>query len=60
MQDEHYYLINCFEFMAIEGNIKMWQEDCLKQLGLPLEPFMNCFNTGNGTEVIFLFLFSFL
>jgi len=57
MQDEHYNLINCFEFLGIEGNIKMWQDDCLKQLGLPLEPFMNCFNKGNGTEVIYFFPF---
>ncbi|RDX68810.1 Gamma-interferon-inducible lysosomal thiol reductase, partial [Mucuna pruriens] len=45
----HYGLINCFEYMAIDGRHKNW-EDCFSQLGLPNEPILNCYNTGNGTE----------
>jgi len=55
MQDIQYQFVNCFEFLAIKGTIKEWKEECLNQLGLPKEPFLNCFNMGNGTEVIFHF-----
>ncbi|XP_045833735.1 gamma-interferon-responsive lysosomal thiol protein-like [Trifolium pratense] len=48
--DTHYGLIHCFEFLAIDGKNKMWQ-NCTNQLGLPLEPIKNCFNRGNGTEL---------
>lgn len=54
MQNKHYGLIYCFEFLVIEGKNKMWQ-NCFHELGLPLEPIMNCFNGGNGTEVFFFF-----
>ncbi|KAG5054043.1 hypothetical protein JHK85_006553 [Glycine max] len=49
-QDIQYQFVNCFEFLAIKGTIKEWKEECLNQLGLPKEPFLNCFNMGNGTE----------
>ncbi|XP_061368256.1 gamma-interferon-responsive lysosomal thiol protein-like [Gastrolobium bilobum] len=48
--DKHYGLIVCFEFLAIDGRNKNWL-DCLDQLGLPKEPILNCFNSGNGTEL---------
>ncbi|CAJ1948572.1 unnamed protein product [Sphenostylis stenocarpa] len=49
--DIQYELISCFEFLAIEGTINTWKEDCLNQLGLPEKPFLNCFNMGNGTQL---------
>lgn len=49
--DIQYQFVNCFEFLAIKGTIKEWKEECLNQLGLPKEPFLNCFNMGNGTEL---------
>jgi interferon gamma-inducible protein 30 len=55
MQNTHYGLIHCFEFLAIDGKNKMWQ-NCIQQLGLPLKPIKNCLNRGNGTEVIILFI----
>jgi interferon gamma-inducible protein 30 len=54
MQNEHYGLIYCYEFLAIDGKNKMWM-NCANKLGLPKKPLMNCFNRGNGTEVIFYF-----
>ncbi|RDY10258.1 Gamma-interferon-inducible lysosomal thiol reductase, partial [Mucuna pruriens] len=48
--DIQYFLINCFEFMAIDGRSKKWQ-DCTNELGLPKGPILNCFNGGNGTEL---------
>lgn len=51
MQDIQYELISCFEFLAIRGTINRWKENCLDQLGLPKELFLNCFNMGNGTQV---------
>ncbi|XP_017441581.1 gamma-interferon-responsive lysosomal thiol protein isoform X2 [Vigna angularis] len=48
--DIQYELINCFEFLAIRGTINTWKE-CLDQLGLPMELFLNCFNMGNGTQL---------
>nr|KYP35020.1 Gamma-interferon-inducible lysosomal thiol reductase [Cajanus cajan] len=48
--NKHYALIYCFEFLAIEGRHKNWQ-DCFTELELPKEPILNCYNTGNGTEI---------
>ncbi|WJX48954.1 hypothetical protein P8452_35451 [Trifolium repens] len=48
--NEHYGLIYCYEFLAIDGKNKMWM-NCAKKLGLPKKPLMNCFNRGNGTEL---------
>ncbi|KAG5022763.1 hypothetical protein JHK85_019105 [Glycine max] len=48
--NKHYALIYCFEFLAIEGRHKNWQ-DCFSQLDLPLEPILSCYNRGNGTEL---------
>ncbi|TKY65781.1 Gamma-interferon-inducible lysosomal thiol reductase [Spatholobus suberectus] len=48
--NKHYGLINCFEFLAIDGRHKNW-EDCFSQLDLPKEPILNCYNRGNGTEI---------
>ncbi|XP_012573033.1 gamma-interferon-responsive lysosomal thiol protein-like isoform X2 [Cicer arietinum] len=49
-QNIHYGLIFCFEFLAIDGKNKMWK-NCFNQLGLPLVPFIDCFNSGNGTKL---------
>ncbi|KAL9303816.1 hypothetical protein ACSQ67_021079 [Phaseolus vulgaris] len=49
--DIQYELISCFEFLAIRGTINRWKENCLDQLGLPKELFLNCFNMGNGTQL---------
>jgi interferon gamma-inducible protein 30 len=59
MQNEHYGLIYCYEFLAIDGKNKMWM-NCANKLGLPKKPLMNCFNRGNGTEVIFYFILFFI
>ncbi|KAG5092358.1 hypothetical protein AAZX31_18G186500 [Glycine max] len=48
--NKHYALIYCFEFLAIEGRHKNWQ-DCFSQLDLPEEPILSCYNRGNGTEL---------
>ncbi|KAE9591968.1 hypothetical protein Lal_00038316 [Lupinus albus] len=48
--DKYYYLINCFEFLAIDGIPKNWKS-CINQLGLPIEPIMNCYNRGTATEL---------
>ncbi|CAL5210787.1 unnamed protein product [Lathyrus oleraceus] len=48
--NKHYGLIYCFEFLAIEGKSKTWQ-NCFHELGLPLKLIMNCFDGGNGTEL---------
>ncbi|ESW12214.1 hypothetical protein PHAVU_008G094200 [Phaseolus vulgaris] len=47
---KHYALIYCFEFLAIEGRHKNWQ-DCFSQLDLPEEPVLNCYIGGNATEI---------
>ena len=46
----------CFEFLAIEGRHKNWQ-DRFSQLDLPEEPVLNCYIRGNGTEVILLYIY---
>ncbi|KAK7287223.1 hypothetical protein RIF29_00363 [Crotalaria pallida] len=48
--DKYYYLINCIEYLAIEGRQKNWKS-CISQLGLPNERIMNCYNSGNATEL---------
>ncbi|KAL2337700.1 hypothetical protein Fmac_012146 [Flemingia macrophylla] len=48
--DMQYEMINCLEYSAIDERIEKWS-DCLNQLGLPKKAFLNCFNTGNGTEL---------
>ncbi|XP_054783777.1 gamma-interferon-responsive lysosomal thiol protein-like [Prosopis cineraria] len=48
--NKHYALIFCFELLALEGRHKKWQS-CFNQLGLPKQPFLDCFNAGNGTQL---------
>lgn len=48
--DKSYALINCFEFLAIEGRHQNWK-GCFIELGLPIQPILNCYNSGNATEL---------
>jgi hypothetical protein len=54
LQDKHYALIYCFEFLVIEGRHKDWQT-CFDSLGLPKKPVLDCYISGNGTKVGFIF-----
>ncbi|KAM7265403.1 hypothetical protein ACFE04_003086 [Oxalis oulophora] len=46
----HYGLIDCIEFLVIEGNHKDWKT-CFDKLGLPLKPVLDCIDNGNVTKL---------
>ncbi|TQD77822.1 hypothetical protein C1H46_036652 [Malus baccata] len=50
MQNKHFALIYCIEFLAIEGRHKEWQT-CFSSLGLPLKPVLDCYESANATKL---------
>ncbi|KAB2612045.1 gamma-interferon-inducible lysosomal thiol reductase-like [Pyrus ussuriensis x Pyrus communis] len=50
MQNKHFALIYCIEFLVIEGRHKEWQT-CFSSLGLPLKPVLDCYKSANATKL---------
>lgn len=53
MQNKHFALIYCFEFLVIEGRYKDWRT-CFSSLGLNQKLVLDCIGSVNGTKVSFL------
>lgn len=50
LQNMHFGLIYCIEFLAAEGKHKEW-ETCFKSLDLPRKKTLDCYTSGKGTKV---------
>jgi hypothetical protein len=54
LQSEHFPFINCVETLAYEHKYPEW-ESCFDKLNLDPKPIEDCYSSGYGKEVGFLF-----